>query len=416
MTREQPFPLRVETGGKWYWLTLIRGDDARLNWVAKRETLDASGLIGFGDNREDWRVGAFDGEEGYPVGVSFFQQRLCFAGTPRKPLTVWQSVLQDFENFSPSAHNRGITEAHAKTYSLASSRISKTLWMLPHGDSLFLGSTDAVHQLIPERSFNPNSLSVPTIKEVSRLPCENVPPVSVGQTLFFLERGGTRLRAISPNNTGEIEEPREVSLLAEHLLTSEVREMAFAHRPYSALFCVLKNGGLASLTFNQNEGIFAWAEHRLAGNAKVESLCVVPAPTYDQVWLCLRRRVGGTTQRSLVMMDASALFHLDLAVKRTLRDNVITGLEAFEGQTVVVLDTTRHQEVARLQVARAKITLPSPHTGEVWVGLPFSSQLTTLPLARQEGPGEWQRIHHLTLNVQHSAGTLHAGQKGSHQP
>ncbi len=68
--------------------------------------------------------------------------------------------------------------------------VSKTRWMLPHAKRLFLGSTDAVHQLTPEKNYSANTLSVPSIREVSRLPCANVPPCERGADLVFFGARG----------------------------------------------------------------------------------------------------------------------------------------------------------------------------------------------------------------------------------
>ena len=47
----------------------------------------------------EWSLGAFSDTTGHPTAVSFFEERLVFAGTTEQPQTVFFSKSGDFENF-----------------------------------------------------------------------------------------------------------------------------------------------------------------------------------------------------------------------------------------------------------------------------------------------------------------------------
>ena len=53
---------------------------------------------------DDFALGAFSETTGYPSCVTFFEQRLVFAGTTSQPQTLYFSKSGDYENMDDNYH------------------------------------------------------------------------------------------------------------------------------------------------------------------------------------------------------------------------------------------------------------------------------------------------------------------------
>src|SRR6056300_944333 len=60
--------------------------------------------ISSGSATDDWALGSFSDTTGHPKCVSFFEQRLVFAGTTEQPQTLFFSVSGDYENMDDDYH------------------------------------------------------------------------------------------------------------------------------------------------------------------------------------------------------------------------------------------------------------------------------------------------------------------------
>jgi hypothetical protein len=71
----------------------------------------------------DWSLGAFSDTTGYPSCVTFYEQRLVFAGTEAQPQTLYFSRSGDYENMD---ENRGgtIADDDAIIYTIASNQVN----------------------------------------------------------------------------------------------------------------------------------------------------------------------------------------------------------------------------------------------------------------------------------------------------
>lgn len=82
--------LRIGTSNGYVKITEISSSTVALATV-QQNTLNP-GAINYTTN---WAHGAWSVANGFPVAVSFFEQRLYFGGTKEEPQTVWGSVVLD---------------------------------------------------------------------------------------------------------------------------------------------------------------------------------------------------------------------------------------------------------------------------------------------------------------------------------
>lgn len=90
---------------------------------------------------------------------------------------------------------------------------------------------------------------------------------------------------------------------ATELTRSGIVDLAYQQELYSTVWAICADGRLLGFTYMPEEGVYAWHEHPLggsfqAGHAVVESVEVVDGRNgFDQLWLVVKRTIGGTTKR-----------------------------------------------------------------------------------------------------------------------
>jgi hypothetical protein len=191
--------------------------------------------------------------------------------------------------------------------------------------------------------------------------------------------------------------------------------MAWTKNPLSSLWVALSDGTLASMTFRPAQQIVAWARHPIDGF--VENIASMPSPSgqVDDLWLIVRRTIGGVTKRyveylappfepsndtdkALMGFVDSGLNYVGPAV------SAVSGLFHLEGKIVqVCADGADHPDRT---VVGGKITLAAPATN-VWVGLGYTSRLRTLrpeKAAQETAQGKTKRSPRVTVRVINAMG------------
>lgn len=76
----------------------------------------------------DWQLGAFSDTTGHPSCVTFFEQRLVFAGTTNQPQTIFFSKSGDYENMDANIGGT-IADDDAIIYTIASNQVNAIRFM-----------------------------------------------------------------------------------------------------------------------------------------------------------------------------------------------------------------------------------------------------------------------------------------------
>ena len=217
---------------------------------------------------------------------------------------------------------------------------------------------------------------------------EAVQPVKVSHATLFVQHYGRKVRAFQYDSSSDDYVARDVTTLAPHMTFGGIKEMALQQEPVPVVWCLLKNGKLAGLTYEAEESVSAWHTFQTE-NGKVESIASLPTANgeKDELYLIVRRVVNGQTVRYIEVMETGLpedaensmeAFFVDCGASyRGDKVSVISGLEYLEGQTVAVLADGAVQN--EKTVTDGKITLDTA-AGVVHVGLPFRSVLQTMPL------------------------------------
>ena len=264
----------------------------------------------------EWRLGLWSDTTGWPATATFYEQRLILAGGRDHPQRVDGSKVGDFEVFTP-----GVGDDDPIAFTLAAERVNAILWMSA-GQSLMIGTTGGEWRM---RGASADAAITPGTVQVKRQTTYGgaaMAPVRVGAAVLFLQRAGRKVRELTYSFEADGFVAPDLTLLAEHLATGAIVDMAWQQEPNGVLWCARDDGVLLAMTYDRGQDVVAWHRHVLGGtDAAVESVCAIPCPAdgEDRLWIAARRTVNGATRRGIETMargfrqetDRADAFHVD---------------------------------------------------------------------------------------------------------
>lgn len=358
-----------------------------------------------------WSEAAFSGVRGYPRAVAVHEQRLCFGGTSHQPNTIWCSKTDDFEDFQ-----LGAAADSAMSFSVASSEGNRIAWMFSQkrlmvgtsGDEWTIGGADST------AAFSSTNIQA---QRQSSYGSKYMRAMLLNDVLLFVQRRGRKVRELTYNFERDGWVAPDLTVLAEHITSGEIVELAFQQQPDAILWAVRGDGQLIGMSYERDQNVVAWHRHTTDGQFESVATVYGLSGADDEVWLCVNRTVGGVTKRYIERFKAdnrvnfeaqskADYWYLDCAKRYSgAATTTITGLSHLEGKTVGVLADGAVQPSAT--VASGQITLAKA-ASKVLVGLPFVStaQPMKLDFQLQDGPtrGRRKRLNRATVSLYKSLG------------
>ena len=349
----------------------------------------------------------------FPSSVTFFEQRLVFAGSNNNPQTLWFSKSGSYENFTT-----GSADADAMVYTIASNKVNAIRYMSAQR-SLIVGTVGGEFVVSGSGTTLPITPTNVQIQKQSSYGAANVDAVQIENVTMFLQRAKRKIRELTYNLNIDQYQAQDMTLLAEHISDGGITEMAYQQEPDSILWCVRSDGTLLGLTYARTEQVVGWHRHILGGvfgsdQAVVESVASIPADSNeDELYIIVKRTINSVTRRYVEHLtlfdygtDQTDAFYVDsgLTYSGGATTN-ISGLDHLEGQSVTILaDGATHPNKT---VSGGGITLDRSST-KVHIGLPFTSLLQTMRIESQGNEGTSQsktkRINEVTLRLHETVG------------
>jgi hypothetical protein len=374
--------------------------------------------MGSTSSSTDWSLGAFSNTTGHATCVTFFEQRLVFAGTKSQPQTLFFSKSGDYENMD---ENRGGTVADddAIIYTIASNQVNAIRFMTATR-TLIVGTAGgefAVSGGGTDVAITPTNI---LIKKQSNHGAANLDAIAVGNVTLFLQRAKRKIRELAYNFDVDGYLAPDMTILAEHISESGITQMAYQQEPNQIIWCVRTDGQLIALTYQREQQVVAWHRHIFGGSfstgdAVCESVAALPTDDNEyQIWVIIKRTINGVTKRYVEYLHTFDFDETDNTDFNFLDSQLsysgspvtsISGLSHLEGQTVAILaDGATHP---RKTVTSGSISLERS-ASKVKVGLPYTSLLQTMRLdaGSQDGTsqGKTKRIFDITLRIYESIG------------
>ena len=129
-----------------------------------------------------WSLGAYSNTTGFPRAVSFFEQRLVFAGSTSYPQTIWGSQSGIYENF-----DEGDAEAaDAFIYTIAANRVNAIRWLAPSKD-LMVGTAGSEFKVSRPTGepLQPDNINIQQQTSYGVFPLR---PIQIGNLILFVQR------------------------------------------------------------------------------------------------------------------------------------------------------------------------------------------------------------------------------------
>jgi hypothetical protein len=366
----------------------------------------------------DWALGAWSTTTGYPSCVSFYEQRLVFAGTTENPQTLYFSKSGDYENFDENYHGT-VADDDAITYTIASNQVN-AIRFLSATRTLIVGTVGGEFSVSGGGTDDPVTPTNILIKKQSNHGAANVDAIPVGNVTLFLQRAKRKIRELAYNFDVDGYVAPDMTILAEHISETGINEMSYQQEPNQIIWCVRQDGQLVGLTYQREQQVVAWHRHIFGGafstgNAVCETVATIPTNDKEyQTWVIIKRTINGVTRRYVEYINQFDFTETDNTTFNFLDSQLsysgsstttISGLEHLEGQTVSVLaNGSTHPDRT---VSNGSITLARAST-KVKVGLPYTSILQTMRIdaGAQNGTSQakTKRIYNITVRLYESIG------------
>ena len=328
-----------------------------------------------------WQLGAWSELTGYPGAVTFFGDRLWWAGSPAQPQTLWGSAVGDYLNHSP-----GVTDEDALNLTLNSSDVSSVQWMEGDEKGMLVG-TEGGEWIVSPTSTS-EALSATNLKAVrsSNYGSSEIAPARVGKAVLFVQRLKRKIRELAYLIDVDGFTAPNLTVRADHIGGTGFLDLAYQSEPYSLVWAPRNDGQLTGMTYERDQEVVAWHRHILGGtDPVVESVSSILFldETQDDLWMIVRRTINGQTVRTVEYLapmfehtqaQEDAFFVDCGATYSGAATNTVRGLNWLEGQTLKVLaNGAVHPDVV---VVGGRVTLQRTAT-KIQLGLGYTAVAQT---------------------------------------
>ena len=335
----------------------------------------------------DFAGGAGD----YPRCVTFFEERLYWAGTNNKPQTIWASKSGDFLNMNQGT---GLDD-ESLAFTLATDDVNVIRWMKA-SDVLLVGTVGGEFKL--HGSGNPVTPSNVRVVQETKYGSSTVTPVTSGRAVLFNQRATKKIRQMIFDLNVEGFVAPDLTILAEDITGGGLTHMAYQQEPDSIVWAVREDGVLLGLTYQRDQQVVAWHQHPVGGtDTEVESVAVIPSADgkSDELWISVKRTINSATVRYIEYLDSTINVDSGLTYSGGAT-STLSGLTHLEGETVQVVGDGAVMPDA--VVSSGSISLSESVTSAS-VGLQYITELVTLPPELPQADGasfgkkkSWNRI------------------------
>ena len=256
----------------------------------------------------DWYLGAFSDTTGHPSCVTFFEQRLVFAGTTNQPQTVFFSKSGDYENMDANLTGT-IADDDSIVYTIASNQVNAIRFMTATR-TLIIGTAGGEFTV---SGGGTDSAVTPTnilIKKQSNHGAANVDAIAVGNATLFLQRAKRKIRELAYNFDVDGYLAPDMTILAEHITEGGLTQIAYQQEPNQIIYAVRGDGELVGLTYQREQQVTAWHRHIFGGIFGTATITVTDyANIKNGTRIVLKKSDGTTTTFTSATSATSGFFH-----------------------------------------------------------------------------------------------------------
>lgn len=213
----------------------------------------------------DWYESAFSVRRGWPVSITFHQNRLVFGGSRSYPAGVWMSTVGRHRNFDVGT---GLDDQAIFITLLSAQR--QQICTVVGADNLQILTTVG-EWAIANKPLTPASVDIKQHTSVGSIASRFLAPQSVEGATVFVAAGGRDIRELCLDDLGENYNATDLCAFAKHLMSSPV-DIAY-NATSRQLFVVMASGDMAVLNHNSALEISAWGTYQTNGQFKSVAVC-----------------------------------------------------------------------------------------------------------------------------------------------
>lgn len=235
----------------------------------------------------------FTTTDNYPTCVTYFQQRLGFAGTNADPETAYFGRPGFFKNFClsyPAENDSPVT------FTPANDEVNRILHMIDAGRLMLFTSGGYVHVEGDESGvLRPSAINCRQRGDngISRLR-----PLRVGQNVLYVDFGQSIVRDVPSNLEDEADDR---TIFAPHLVDGyTLSDWTLVKRPHPIVWAVRSDGALLGMTYVRKQEIWGWHRHDTDGT--FENVCAIPEGRETALYAVVKRTINDVTKRYVERM------------------------------------------------------------------------------------------------------------------
>ena len=329
-----------------------------------------------------------------PSTLTFHEQRMWLGRTSNRPNSLWGSRSADYENMDYTRPGR---EDDSVIIGLVANKVNSVNRLISTQQGLLALTSNNVFAVQGSNEDYITATPPPRVRPLVSRGTSRLKPILIDNVVFYETAKTGEVRAINYDFELDGLKTDDVSIFSRHLFSGfSIVAWAYAEKPASAIWLVRSDGKLLCLTWDQAQQVWGWTLCETDG--LFLDVCSITEQGEDRVYFIVQRTIGGTTKTYIERMaaedwaDQTDACFLDCArsYASTVSTSLYDRLDHLEGKTVVawvdgsVVDTDPNGDP--LVVTNGAVTLQ--FGGEsVTIGLPYTAEIRTLPLAMQTPQG-----------------------------
>lgn len=236
-----------------------------------------------------WNEGSWSNYRGWPSVSRFYQDRLCFAGSPYEPMTIWMTQTGNYYSF---LRHTTLLDTDGITTNLPSRQLNainglmalKKLVAFTSSSEWTIGSSGG-------SVLTPNTLEQ-SLEEYRG--SNGTVPAVVGNEIIFVQANGKVIRNLLYDGFDGFV-GTQLNVFSKHLFDRwNIIELAYQQDPDSIVWALRDDGVLLGMTYMREQEVVAWFwvdTGTVAGNdkAEIESIATIPGDGYDELWMAVKR-------------------------------------------------------------------------------------------------------------------------------
>lgn len=327
----------------------------------------------------------------YPGAVSYFEQRRWFGGTPNKPNNLWATKSGTESDMS---YGLPVQDDDRIAVRVAAREANRIQHIVPLSQlMLFTGAAEWRVSPLNSDAITPASMSV---RPQSYVGASNVQPLVISSSAIYAAARGGHIREIGYSYEAGGYITGDICLRAPHLFDNlNILDMAYSKAPWPIIYSVSTSGKIIACTYVPEQQVGSFSTIETEG--EFEAITVVSEGDEDILYAVVKRTIDGQVVRFVermherqykslpecVYLDCSGTYEGDPT-------KTVSGLSWLNGVRVSILadGSVEPDQV----VTDGKIHLDEP-ASLIHVGIPYTSDMTTLPVAVQLQDGSFGSGH-----------------------